>query len=80
MMKEDLYEEAFEDAILFVLRKRRLKPDFTIDDLEKLLQAEYVQQGNDWVGRGELATLNQNARIAAYETLLAEWREETIKA
>jgi hypothetical protein len=41
-------------------------------DLERLLQAAYTDQGNDWLGRGSLHDTVQSATIAAYEHVLAQ--------
>lgn len=68
------YERIF-DATCRYLERRRVEYGFGIADLEALLDNAYQRQGEDWLGRGRVRSLDQAAEIAAYEQTLTEWRE-----
>jgi hypothetical protein len=70
------YDEVFEQTCLRLDLQRRTDAHFTAERLEGLLRSAYVDQGNDWVGRGGLHEIVQSATIAAYEHMLAEWRND----
>lgn len=70
------YREVFEQTCIHLELRRRTDPGFTIDHVEGLLRTAYIDQGNDWVGRGGLHEIIQAATIAAYEHALAEWRSQ----
>ncbi len=73
--RHQVYQSTF-DMTLAALEDRREKDNnFDIQQMEGLLETEYINQGNDWDGRGELFHLKQDATIAAYEHFLAEWRK-----
>ena len=74
--RQATYERVFEQVRAHIGGLRLTDPEFSIDRLRRLLQTEYVSQGNDWIGRGTLAHIIQAARIAAYESILAEWEGE----
>jgi SAM-dependent methyltransferase len=78
--RHQVYQSTF-DMTLSALEDRREKDTkFNIQQMEALLETEYINQGNDWDGRGELFHLKQDATIAAYEHFLAEWRKvENVK-
>lgn len=69
------YDEVFERVVRHAEDGRR-SGRITLADLEGLLRTEYVNQGNDWTGKGALHDTVQAATIAAYEHVLAEWRKE----
>jgi pimeloyl-ACP methyl ester carboxylesterase len=69
--------QVFEQTFLQVQQRRQTDSGFTIGRLDGLLQTEYVNQGNDWVGRGTVEHIVRSATIAAYEVALAEWKQET---
>jgi hypothetical protein len=69
------YERIF-DATCRYLERRRVEFGFSIADLEALLENAYQREGNDWLGRGRVKNLDQAAEIAAYEQVLAQWREQ----
>lgn len=72
-IKEQNYNETFWTSLEQIRRKREKDPSFRPEDLQRLIETELVNQGNDWVGRGELYHITQKARIAAYEIALEEW-------
>ena len=71
------YERIF-DATCRYLERRRVEFGFSITDLEALLTNAYQRQGEDWLGRGRVNSLDQAAEIAAYELTLIEWRESEL--
>jgi len=75
-IRDRIYEEAFEAALRMIEKRRRVEPDFSILDLERLLQTEYVVEGNDQFARGEVFEIELAATIAAHEVALEKWRQE----
>ena len=53
---------------------RKTNPAYKIEDLEKFVQSLYVNDGNNWLGRGEIKNTVNNATIVAAETVLSEWK------
>ena len=47
--------------------------NYSVSNLKDYLESLYVQQGNDWLGRGEVRDIDLNARISACEVLLSEY-------
>ena len=76
--REQKYDEVFRRTCLHLEARRRSDPAFTVEHVEGLLRTAYVDQGNDWVGRGALHEIVQSATIAAYEHLLTEWGKEPL--
>ena len=70
------YNEAFHDALHQIQHLREIDPNFTIDSLKQLLETAYVHEGNNWTGRGAVGDVEHEARIAAYQQILAEWAAE----
>jgi hypothetical protein len=68
------YDEVFEQTCAQVELRRRHDPSFSLEQLEGILRTAYVDEGNDWVGRGAVQDIVLSATIAAYEHVLAEWR------
>ena len=69
------YDEVFEDVCEFVERQRRMNPDFSIEFVKERLESKYIQQDQNWIGKGLVAEIIDAATIAAYEHILAEWRK-----
>jgi hypothetical protein len=57
-------------------RRREIDSSFTLEEAKRILQQLYVQDGNDWLGRGELQDAILHAQIAAHETFIHEWEKE----
>ena len=74
--EERKYREVFEQACSQLRTRRLTDPTFTRQRAQGLLEAAYVDQGNDYIGRGAVVEIVQAATIAAYEWILAEWSEE----
>jgi hypothetical protein len=74
--KEEKYNEVFEACLLGLKRQREIDPSFTPDSVRGVLRHLYIQDGNDWGGRGELQDIQIQATIAAHEYFLSEWETE----
>jgi len=75
-LKETHYQNTFDAIIAQLTIRRRREKDFTLDECRKLLHTEYINQGNDWIGRGSLQDIVHGATIAAYESFIADWEHE----
>lgn len=73
---ERRYRTLYASLHAELLERRRTDPNFTIDDVRGFLRDAYLRQGNDWIGHGVLFHVTQDATIAAYEAVLAEWEAE----
>jgi len=67
------YEETYSETIVSLKRHRAEDPGFTIEDARGVLGHLYVNDGNNWVGRGELQDIIVRATIDAYEQYIGEW-------
>ncbi len=56
--------------------RRQNDPEFNLMEMKRLLETEYVNQGNDWVGRGSLFDVVEEATLAAYELFYSRWSQE----
>ncbi len=74
-MKDRMYREAFRNAERHV-EQLRATQGLTVEGLEELLHTAYVNQGNNWLGRGAVHEVSLSATIAAYEQTLERWRKE----
>ncbi|MDR2534496.1 MAG: hypothetical protein LBD29_00510 [Treponema sp.] len=69
------YNETFEQELRGLERRKASDPSCTIADLEGVLQHLYHMDGADWVGRGEVQDIIMAATIAAYESVIAQWKK-----
>ena len=67
------YAEIFESTCRY-LEVRRAHYGLTVAELEEMLAEAYRRQGNDWLGRGMVKDVGEDAVVAAYEHVLTEWR------
>ncbi len=74
-LKEKHYKEVFDATFAQLTLRRRLK-QLSLEECRKLLETEYINQGNDWVGRGSLQEIVSSATIAAYEVFIVNWEQE----
>ena len=72
---ERKFHQVFDDVCAYVDEQKR-STDFTITDLKNMLETEYVNEGNGWIGRGEVQDAAHSATIAAYQQKIAEWEKE----
>ncbi|MCL4193738.1 MAG: hypothetical protein KJZ87_18515 [Thermoguttaceae bacterium] len=70
------FDDVFRQVRQHVRMRRLSDRKFTIEDLARLLDSEYVSQGTSCLEKSAVQHIAQAATIAAYESLLAEWQEE----
>ncbi len=74
----DIFDVAYDkvfDATCEALESRlREEPAFTIAEVEKLLESQYVADGLKWTGRNSPQEIRRSATIAAHEHVLVEAR------
>jgi len=71
--KDKAYDDAYSETLASLARKRTEDPAFSAEDARGVLKHLYIQDGNDWGGRGELQDITIRATIDAYERFIAEW-------
>lgn len=71
--KEAAYDDRFEVTLRSLERRRDGDATFSMEDAKGVLKHLYIQDGNDWAGRGELQDIVMQATIDAYERFIAEW-------
>jgi len=74
--RDRAYTEAYERTITGLEARRKAVPSFSLEDAEAQLKSLYVQEGNDWIGRGMLQDAVLAGTIAAYEYYIASWKAE----
>jgi len=72
-LMERVYDDAFDDAYASFSMRRQSDPSFTREYMEGLLSSLYVQQGNNWDGRGQTRETAHCALIAAAELVVSQW-------
>ena len=73
---EETYNSTFHAVYGELLARKQNDPGFTKDQLQELLQSLYINEGNNWIGMGEIKEASLAATIAACERLLCEWTEQ----
>jgi hypothetical protein len=74
--RDQAYQESIDSTLDQLRQRRKIDPSFTIEDAKGVLTHLYVQEGNDWLGRGELQDAKLGAQIAAHEIFIHEWENE----
>ncbi|HOX92283.1 MAG TPA: hypothetical protein PLC54_05130 [Spirochaetales bacterium] len=74
--RETAYCKSYDSTLTSLRRRREEDPSFGIVQLRALLDNLYIQDGNDWVGRGELQDIAMQATLDAHESFLAELEAE----
>jgi len=77
--KEKAYDDTFSQTLASLERRRAEDASFGLSAARGVLGHLYVQDGNDWGGRGELQDVVMQATIDAYERLIAELEAEGLK-
>lgn len=75
--KETSYDETYHATFKSLERRHHDDDTFLIDDAKRVLGDLYVQDGNNWVGRGELQDIVMQATIDAYECFISGWATRT---
>lgn len=70
------YDEIYEKTFDQLEYRYRHDASFSVRELEQQLETFYVDQGNDWTGRGLPGEMVQSATVAATEAFLEKLRSE----
>ena len=65
--KQTAYDDTYSQTLKSLERRRAEDPSFTVEAARGQLKHLYIQDGNDWVGRGELQDIVMQATLDAYE-------------
>lgn len=71
--REKIFEDTFNNVCKEMNNRKENDPQFTKENLEGVLNSLYIDQGNDWVGRGEIRDIINEATISACELILSEF-------
>lgn len=77
-MEEELqkqYDEAFDAMYQAMMLRKKDDKSFTKKELAELLDNMYLNEGHNWIGRGEVVQIRLAAGIAACEAILHDWKE-----
>ena len=69
---EELYDTTFASVHEMLREQARRNPERVAHQIRQVLKTLYVQQGNDWAGRGVVGDTSIDASIAAHESILAD--------
>jgi hypothetical protein len=72
--RDEKYDEVFTSTLRGLEKRRAVDACFQLADAEGVLHHLYIQDGNDWIGRGELQDAIVGATIAAYECFITDWK------
>jgi len=75
--REERYNNLFEGFCSQIRERLNSDLSFSIKDVKKLLETQYVFEGHDWAGRGEPMNTVIAAAVAAYEHIIAEWEKRS---
>lgn len=64
------YHEIYEKTLDQLEYRLRNEADFSVESLRRQLETFYVDEGNDWAGRGLPGEVVKSATIAATEAFL----------
>jgi hypothetical protein len=70
------YDETYAETLGSLKRRRVEDSAFTLEDARRMLENMYVNDGNNWVGRGELQDIILRAIIDAHEGFIEAWESE----
>lgn len=70
------YQEVFDDETRLLVRRRTADLSCTIDDVQGILEALYILDGNNAEGRSSVQQIVLSATIAAYEAFIHQWKKE----
>jgi hypothetical protein len=72
--QEEKFNEIYEKTFDQLEYRWNHDDDFSVKDLERQLETFYVDEGNDWAGRGLPGQVIKSATIAATEAFLERLR------
>ncbi len=70
------YNDAYDDEIRMIERRRERNSSFSIEDLKDTLESLYIMDGNNIEGRSSVLQEVLSAQIAAHEAYIAKWEKE----
>jgi hypothetical protein len=70
--KETSYDDSYSSTLRSLQRRHADDPSFTLEAAKGQLKHLYINDGNNWVGRGELQDIIVQAMIDAYECYISE--------
>ncbi|MCK7577229.1 MAG: hypothetical protein MZV65_16260 [Chromatiales bacterium] len=74
--RQEEFDEVYRSCLGSLHRQKETDGSFTLETARGVLEHLYVQEGNDWTGRGEVQDIQIEASIAAYERFLSDWASE----
>jgi hypothetical protein len=74
---DEIYDKQFNTTYKFIRSGLSGKLDEDIKTLESTIKTLFDYQGLDWIGRGDLFLVKNQATIAATETVLYELKEQS---
>ena len=72
--QEEKFKEIYEKTFDQLEYRRNHDEKFSVKELEQQLETFYVDEGNDWTGRGLPGQTVKSATIAATEAFLERMR------
>lgn len=75
---DDAYSQTLADEKRGLERRRAHDSNLKMEDVQGILNHLYINEGNNWEGRGPLADMVLSATIAAYEHYISEWKKELL--
>lgn len=76
---EEAYNNEFNEEIRGLERRCAYDPNCSVAELQGILDALYISEGNDQEGRGQRGDAIMAARIAAYEQFISEMKSKQTK-
>ena len=71
--EEQLFKNTFEATVRSVQFHKKVNKNFSLEDLEHQLEALYVIDGNNYIGRGIVGDTDLAATIAALQYMISVW-------
>ena len=71
--KDKTYDDTYGKTLKSLQRRRAEDRSFDFESARGVLKHLYMQDGNDWGGRGELQDIVMKATVDAYEHFLSQW-------
>lgn len=73
---EEAYNNEFDEEMRGLERRCAYDPSCSVEELQGILDALYISEGNDQEGRGQRGDAIIAARIAAYEQFISEMKKK----
>lgn len=73
--EQELFDDNYTRVVTLFSDRIRDDPNFTIEELQKYLDLAYQNQDDNWIGNGRVLAIKNNARVAALEMVMHEWKQ-----